>query len=64
MEFDVEGDEEDELSRPLVRNSVVSDVEANGRSVGDQNVRDYLDMPRAIQAVRNRDTEDIWAEIG
>jgi len=41
MEFDVGGDEEDELSRPLVRNSVVSDVEANGRSVGDQNVRDY-----------------------
>jgi len=64
MEFDVGGDEEDELNRPLVRNSVVSDVEANGRSVGDQNVRDYLDMPRAIQAVRNRDTEDIWAEIG
>lgn len=61
MEFDVEGGEEDELSRPLVRNSV---VEANGRSVEDQNARDYLDMPRAIQAGRNRDTEDIWAEIG
>jgi len=63
MEFDIDGDE-DELSRPLVRNPVVFDLEAVGRSVEEQNTRDHRNMPRAIQAARNRDTEDIWAEIG
>lgn len=64
MELDIESDEEDELNRPLVRNPVVFDVEANGRSGGEQTPRNYQDMPRAVHAARNRDTEDVWAEIG
>lgn len=64
MELDVESDDDDELSRPLVRNPVLFDVEANGRSEGQQAPRNYQDMPRAAHAALNRDTEDVWAEIG
>jgi hypothetical protein len=64
MELDIESDEEDELNRPLVGNPIVFDVEANGRSEGDQASRNYQDMPRAVHAARNRDTQDIWADVG
>ncbi|KXN88749.1 hypothetical protein AN958_06616 [Leucoagaricus sp. SymC.cos] len=64
MELDIESDEEEGLSRPLVHNPVLFDVEANGRSEGDHSSRNYQDMPRAVHAARNRDTDDIWAEIG
>lgn len=65
MELDIESDEEDELSRPLVRNQVVFDIEADVRPPGERGSRDYhSDMPRAVQAARNRDVEDVWAEIG
>jgi hypothetical protein len=63
MELDIESDEDDELSRPLVRDPVLFDVEANGRTEGDPVSRNYQDMPRAAHAARNRDTEDVWAEI-
>jgi hypothetical protein len=61
MELDIESDEEDELNRPLVRNPVVFDIEADG----ERGSRDHQsDMPRAVHAARNRDAEDVWAAMG
>lgn len=69
MELDVESDDDDdELSRPLVRNPVLFDagntpLESSAPGGGGGG-RKFTDMPRAVQAVHDRDTEDVWAEFG
>ncbi|THH33125.1 hypothetical protein EUX98_g1070 [Antrodiella citrinella] len=62
LDIDMEGDEEDgdELGRPLIRNPVVFDAAAD-----EQAPRAPMSaMPRAAQAIEERDTEDVWAELG
>ncbi|KAH8835482.1 hypothetical protein DL96DRAFT_1574424 [Flagelloscypha sp. PMI_526] len=54
-------DEEAELSRPLVREPVVFDAESDDESPPRTN---FTDMPRAAEAVRDRDSTDMWAELG
>jgi len=51
-------DDSDGLHSPLHRNPVLFDVHE-----GEQRVP-ATDMPRAVQATRERDEEDMWAEIG
>ncbi|KAF8898979.1 hypothetical protein BD779DRAFT_1486482 [Infundibulicybe gibba] len=60
MDIDVESeDEEDaELSRPLVQNPVLFDAGT------DHHTRAFTEMPRAVQAIQDRDAEDAWAELG
>ena len=53
-------DESDDLGRPLIRNPVVFDA-------GEETPAPRAPitaMPLAVQAVQNRDTEDVWAELG
>lgn len=64
LDVEEEEDEEDaELGRPLVRNSVLFDAGAEQTRSGQYKV-DPTDMPRAVQAARDRDAEDVWAELG
>ena len=60
LDLDLEDEDEDaELGRPLVRDSVVFDAQ------GEEEQRARMtDMPRAAQALLDRDAEDVWAEIG
>ncbi|KAJ2929393.1 hypothetical protein H1R20_g7696, partial [Candolleomyces eurysporus] len=64
MELDVESDEEEEseLRRPLVRNPILFDAEDETPSTTP--ARPLTEMPLAKQAVRDRDAEDMWAELG
>lgn len=59
----MESDEEDdgELGRPLVRNPVLFDASAAQRPAERAPMSA---MPRAAEAVQNRDEEDVWAELG
>ncbi|KAI0778341.1 hypothetical protein BD413DRAFT_601122 [Trametes elegans] len=58
LDIDME-DEDEELGRPLIRSDVVFDAS------DDQAPRAPLsEMPRAVQAAQERDTEDMWAELG
>ncbi|KAJ7446450.1 hypothetical protein B0H11DRAFT_2290501 [Mycena galericulata] len=57
LEIESEDEEEQELSRPLIRDPVVFDATEDGRT-------ELSAMPRAEQAVQERDAEDVWAEIG
>jgi len=59
MEYEDEGDE---LGRPLIRNPVVFDAAAEEQR--PQQRAPMSDMPRAAQAARERDAEDVWAELG
>ncbi|KZT75002.1 hypothetical protein DAEQUDRAFT_734498 [Daedalea quercina L-15889] len=62
LDIDLEDDEpSDELGRPLVRDPVLFDAgeEQTPTPRGPQS-----DMPRAVQAARERDDEDLWAELG
>jgi len=59
MEYESEDEGDTELNRPLVRNSVLFDAQNEGRRE-----QAFTDMPRAAQAVRDRDAEDVWAELG
>jgi len=52
---------EDELGRPLIDNSIVFDA-AEERTAASR--APLSDMPRAVQAVEERDAEDVWAELG
>ena len=65
MELDVESDDDDdaELNRPLVRNPILFDAEDTSTPAAVP-ARPMTDMPRAAQAVRDRDVEDMWAELG
>lgn len=60
IDIESEEDEDDELTRPLVRNPVLFDAEEQPR---DQRTG-LTAMPRAEQAVHERDAEDVWAELG
>ncbi|KAF8167677.1 hypothetical protein B0H34DRAFT_740498 [Crassisporium funariophilum] len=64
VDLDIESEDEDEaeLSRPLVRNPVLFDAGQEQRPEGAQKA--FTDMPRAAQANRDRDGEDMWAELG
>ncbi|KAI6136300.1 hypothetical protein F5141DRAFT_1185318 [Pisolithus sp. B1] len=53
-------DEDPELGRPLVRDSTLFDAEGEE---GEERSR-MSAMPRAAQAIDERDAVDVWAEIG
>ena len=53
-------DESDELGRPLMRDQVVFDAAEEQRRTRAA----MSHMPRAAQAVQERDAEDMWAELG
>ncbi|KAH9044517.1 hypothetical protein EDB85DRAFT_2105441 [Lactarius pseudohatsudake] len=59
MDLDLSDDESDGLHHaPLPRNSVLFDTR------GEQRRGPVSDMPRAAQSARERDEEDMWAELG
>lgn len=55
-------DEDPELGRPLVRNPVLFDAGTGQRPQPERGPMSA--MPRAAEAARNRDEEDVWAELG
>ena len=62
LDIDMEGDDSsDELGRPLIRDNVLFD--ANEQQPA-QRPAAMTPMPRAAQAVQNRDEEDMWASLG
>ncbi|KAG6332593.1 hypothetical protein ID866_6499 [Astraeus odoratus] len=60
LDLDLEDEDEDaELGRPLVQDSPLFDAQ------GEEERRARMtSMPRAAQGILDRDTEDVWAEIG
>ncbi|KAG1754841.1 uncharacterized protein EDB91DRAFT_1095825 [Suillus paluster] len=60
LDFDLEDEEENdpELGRPLVQDAVIFDAP------DEEEPARMSDMPRAVQAVHDRDDEDVWAELG
>ncbi|CAL1694944.1 unnamed protein product [Somion occarium] len=61
LDIDMEGEEEaDELGRPLMHDQIVFDAAEEQRRARAP----MSDMPRAAQAIQERDTEDVWAELG
>lgn len=61
LDYDLEDDNQDddpELGRPLVQDAVLFDAQ------DDEQPTRMSDMPRAAQAVHERDDEDVWAELG
>ncbi|KAF8216005.1 hypothetical protein K438DRAFT_1799906 [Mycena galopus ATCC 62051] len=59
LDLEVESEEEDEeLGRPLIRDPVLFDAETPPPP------RSFSAMPRAEQAIVDRDAEDAWAELG
>jgi len=64
LDLDDESEDDDaELGRPLVRSPVLFDAGAEQTPSG-QHPESLTDMPRAVQAVHDRDAEDVWAELG
>lgn len=61
MELDLSDDESDGLESPLHRNAVLFDAQDGQHSTQRGAVSD---MPRAVQGARERDDEDMWAELG
>jgi hypothetical protein len=61
MDLDESDGERDELRASLARNAVVFDARDEQRP---SHRGAASDMPRAAQAVRDRDEEDMWAELG
>jgi hypothetical protein len=61
MDLDLSDDESDGLHTPLHRNPVLFDAQENEGS--SQRVP-VSDMPRAVEAARERDEEDMWAGLG
>ncbi|KAJ6520026.1 hypothetical protein C8R45DRAFT_953632 [Mycena sanguinolenta] len=58
LDLEIESEEEDdELGRPLIRDPVLFDAETPTPNA-------FSAMPRAAQAVLDRDAEDAWAELG
>ena len=60
MELDLSDDESDGLESPLRRNGVFD--AQNGQHSTQRGP--VSDMPRAVQGARERDGEDMWAELG
>ncbi|KAH0837998.1 hypothetical protein J3R83DRAFT_6236 [Lanmaoa asiatica] len=61
LDLDLDDEDEDadaELGQPLVGEPVLFDEQE------DAQPRKMSDMPRAAQAIRERDEEDVWAELG
>lgn len=59
LDIDMEGDDStDDLARPLIRSDVLFDANREARPAA------MTPMPRAVQAVQDRDAEDVWAELG
>lgn len=61
LDYDLEDDNQDddpELGRPLVQDAVLFDAQ------DDERPARVSDMPRAAQALHDRDDEDVWAELG
>ena len=58
MDLDVPEDDSDELRAPLARNPVLFDAREEPRPATRGPMSD---MPRAAQAARDRDEEDVWA---
>ncbi|KIK39739.1 hypothetical protein CY34DRAFT_807916 [Suillus luteus UH-Slu-Lm8-n1] len=61
LDYDLEDENQDddpELGRPLVQDAVLFDAQ------DDEQPARMSDMPRAAQAVHDRDEEDVWAELG
>ncbi|KAG2756397.1 hypothetical protein P692DRAFT_20949010 [Suillus brevipes Sb2] len=61
LDYDLEDENEvndPELGRPLVQDAVLFDAQ------DDEQPARMSDMPRAAQAVHDRDEEDVWAELG
>jgi hypothetical protein len=61
MELDLSDDESDGLQSPLHRNAVLFDAQ-NGQNSSQRGP--VSDMPRAVQGARERNEEDMWAELG
>jgi len=60
LDLDLEDEDEDaELGRPLMQDSVVFDAQGE-----EERRAGMTNMPRAAQAILERDAEDVWAEIG
>lgn len=60
LDLDLDSEDDDsELGRPLVRNPVLFDAGAEQRPTGA-----HTEMPHAVQAVHDRDAQDVWAELG
>lgn len=66
MDLDAESDVEDdeELSQPLADSPVLFDAGSDQRPDWGQRQEPFTDMPRAAQGIRDRDAEDVWAELG
>lgn len=61
LDYDLEDDNQNddpELGQPLVQDAVLFDAQ------DDELPARMSDMPRAAQAVHDRDDEDVWAELG
>ena len=63
MDLDVPEDDSDELRAPLARNPVLFDAREE-QPQRPATRGPMSDMPRAAQAARDRDEEDVWAELG
>lgn len=61
MDLDLSDGESDGLQSPLHRNDVLFDAQSGQRPTQRGPVSD---MPRAVQGARERDEEDMWAELG
>ncbi|KAH9937308.1 uncharacterized protein B0H18DRAFT_970028 [Fomitopsis serialis] len=63
LDIDMEDEEppSDELGRPLIHNPVVFDA---GEEATPTTRAPLSEMPRAVQAARERDDEDLWAALG
>ncbi|GLB35930.1 hypothetical protein LshimejAT787_0302180 [Lyophyllum shimeji] len=61
MDLDIDSDEEgnDDLSRPLVGNPVLFDIDG----VNEEREA-FTDIPRAAGGTRDRDSEETWARLG
>jgi hypothetical protein len=64
IDMDSDDDVDEDLGRPLVSNPVLFDAGPEQTPRWDQHREPFTDMPRAVQAVRDRDVEDVWAEMG
>ncbi|GBE77687.1 hypothetical protein BKA93DRAFT_820252 [Sparassis latifolia] len=60
LDIDIEDEGENDLGRPLIQDPVLFDAGEEAPAPRAP----ITDMPRAAQAVQDRDTEDVWAEIG
>ncbi|KAF9460111.1 hypothetical protein BDZ94DRAFT_1198373 [Collybia nuda] len=63
MDLDMDSDDGND-AEPLVSNPVLFDAGPEQTPQWGEHREPFTDMPRAVQAVRDRDAEDVWAELG